>query len=703
MMPLGFNMSQVFEMLMAKTMWDVKLGNTPFSGGFMGGNIMNSCFGSGFPQMNLGDSFNFNGAGAYNFNNAGTSLGGGGGTAEERTERRISQNKFNTLKGIINDYIKTLKENSEERILLEEKLKDCGSYSAEHYEDLKDLYNENKTKIQAKLKSGTAITETTKKAADNVAKALNATNPSLKTVLKVDSENKTTADLANGIDAVGLLSSLQTTKKKSYKALYDSAKASDKTELDKLTKALYANLSTEASRLKSESALSEETKKVLTDLSSTSANEATVENVDQMYYWVRKAKAEINNSKYENLQEDFPNDPLLGASNSVEETEKALKAEGLNSAAIEKATVRTDYSSMDSSEAVKSLEDKGMLKKLTNTQFAGVRQYLPNGVKQAWYDTNSRNNYQTIRFIDENGDLKCLYNIAVVKGKIQRINNKEVKVGEGLTPEKIEAVSKKLDEISASGAFTPRKASYGERVFEENKVIKGKHFKRLFKVDTNGELREWVNARYDARTDSYKKVQSNARCSLGEPVSIDDIKNAEANNVNTNNTAKKQVDPNAANYAQTLYKMDKSTPDILLNKNGKGINKDNIVDILESYYALAKDSNHGIYYNLCSASGSRTSRMSRNVVNRVPKALMRKAYELKLTGTDAYQTMAKYFNVKGTPKYDANGKVNIEDSYSFEILDGEFVAHEISPESREAVDIMIKNLYNAIQKKLNQS
>ena len=504
-MPFGFDMSQVFHWIMGKTMWDAQFGNNNFWGNLGTCNYVNSCWGNGFPQMNLGDSFNFNGAGAYNFNNAGTSPGGGGGTAEERTERRISQNKFNALKGVINDYIKTLKENSEERILLEEKLKDCGSYSAEHYEDLKDLYNENKTKIQAKLKNGTAVTETTKKAADNVAKALNTTNPSLKAVLKVDSDKKTTAELADGIDAVGLLNSLQTTKKKSYKALYDSAKASDKTELDKLTKALYANLSTEASRLKSESALSEDTKKVLTDLSSTSANEATAENVDQMYYWVRKAKAEINNSKYENLQEDFPNDPLLGASNSVEETEKALKAEGLNAAAIEKATVRTDYSSMDSSEAVKSLEGKGMLKRLNAKQFASVKGDLPNDVTQAWFDTKSRNSYRVIRFIDSDGNFKSLYGKAVdANGNVISVGSK-ISIGDGLAPEKIEAISKKLDEIKNSGSFRELKSSNGERVFEEKRLTGGRSYKRLFRVDSNGDLRVWENTQYYESDKKYHK------------------------------------------------------------------------------------------------------------------------------------------------------------------------------------------------------
>lgn len=511
-MPFGFNLSQVFQMLMAKTMWDVRLGNTTFGGGFAGSNFMNSCWGNGFQtQMPWGDSFN-----------AGASAGGGSSlTAEERAENRMSQNKFNTLKGVIDDYIKTLKENSEERILLEEKLKDCSSYSAEHYEELKDLYNEYKTKIQAKLKSGTVVSESSQKAAKDVSKALNSTNPNLKTVLKLDSSKQTTAELAEGIDAVGLLNQVQTTNKKSYSTLYASAKATNKAELDKLTKALYNNLSESASKLKKETDLSDETKKVLTDLSGISANDATVENVDQLYYWVRKAKAEINSSRYADLQEDFPEDTLFGNSNSVEEVKKTLKTEGLDSAKIEKATVKPDCAL----DAMNDLGDK--VTPLSTELFNKVKQYLPDEVEQAWFDTNSRNSYQTIRFIDENGDLKCLYNIAVVKGKIQKINNKEVKVGEGLSPEKIEAISNKLDEIKNSGAFSELKSYNGERVFEEKRLTGGRSYKRLFRVDSNGDLRVWENTQYYESDKKYHKIDKSKKTPLGDVVAVDDIKNAE--------------------------------------------------------------------------------------------------------------------------------------------------------------------------------
>ena len=42
------------------------------------------------------------------------------------------------------------------------------------------------------------------------------------------------------------------------------------------------------------------------------------------------AKAEIADSKYASLHEDFPDDPLLGKANGVDSTTAALKTEGVD-------------------------------------------------------------------------------------------------------------------------------------------------------------------------------------------------------------------------------------------------------------------------------------------------------------------------------------------------------------------------------------
>lgn len=487
-MPFPFDLSQVFWGLMNKTMWDCRLGNLNGFGGFNGG-FMNSCWGNGFQMPMWGDSCSF----------SGTSGGGGSSSIDDEVAKRGLTRKHNALYKLLEDYAKTLPEGTE-RDTLEVTLSKYKSVKQENYEELQDLYDEHKTKIQKKFNNGSKIevSNGSKAAATDFAK----TSPDFKMILKVDGENNTTAQLKDGVDAVEFLYSLQATKKKSFQTLYaDALKGANdtkKAEMKKVLQAVYNGLTAAANQVKEDNAVSEETKASIGKLLEITDTNATPEHVDQLYYWIRMAKAEIADSKYACLHDDFPDDPLLGKANGVEATTTALKAEGMKVDDIKTQTAVTDFTGNTAEESMKALEGNYVtaLTKEQLTTLNGIAG-VPKGIKAAWVDNNSRFNYQIIRYIDKDGNLKYVDGVGLKDGKIQTVGG-EVKAGNSISPEEIQRQAATLAAVEGATDTLAeiKNRADGARVFEEKIVTGSRKRKRLFVISSGGNLKEWQNMWY---------------------------------------------------------------------------------------------------------------------------------------------------------------------------------------------------------------
>lgn len=481
-MPFPFDLSQVFWGLMNKTMWDCRLGNMNGFTGFNGG-FMNSCWGGGFQMPMWGDSF------------SSTTNGSSSSTVEDEVEKRQLTRKQNTLYKLLEDYAKSLPEGTE-RDTIEVTLNRYKSVKQENYDALQALYEENKTKIQKKFNNGSRIeaSNESKTAATDFAK----TNTDFKTILKVGEDNNTTTQLKDGVDALEFLYSLQTTKKKSFKTLYaeklTNADSDKKAEMKKVLEAVYENLTKTALELKKDNAVSEETRASIAKLLEIADTNAAPENVDQLYYWIRMAKAEIADSKYASLHEDFPDDPLLGKANGVDSTTAALKTEGVDVENIKKQTAVTDFSGQTGEQNMKKLVDDGYVTALTKEQLTTLNGItgVPKGIKTAWVDKNSRYNYQIIRYVDKDGNMKYVSGVGLKDGEIQKVGG-EVKAGESISPEQIQQQAATLAAVEAAAdtLVEVKAKSDGTRVFQEKVTTGDRNYKRLFIVDSDGSLKEW--------------------------------------------------------------------------------------------------------------------------------------------------------------------------------------------------------------------
>ncbi len=481
-MPFPFDLSQVFWGLMNKTMWDCRLGNMNGFTGFNGG-FMNSCWGGGFQMPMWGDSF------------SSTTNGSSSSTVEDEVEKRQLTRKQNTLYKLLEDYAKSLPEGTE-RDTIEVTLNRYKSVKQENYDALQALYEENKTKIQKKFNNGSRIeaSNESKTAATDFAK----TNTDFKTILKVGEDNNTTTQLKDGVDALEFLYSLQTTKKKSFKTLYaeklTNADSDKKAEMKKVLEAVYENLTKTALELKKDNAVSEETRASIAKLLEIADTNAAPENVDQLYYWIRMAKAEIADSKYASLHEDFPDDPLLGKANGVDSTTAALKTEGVDVENIKKQTAVTDFSGQTGEQNMKKLVDDGYVTALTKEQLTTLNGItgVPKGIKTAWVDKNSRYNYQIIRYVDKDGNMKYVSGVGLKDRKIQKVGG-EVKAGESISPEQIQQQAATLAAVKAATdtLVEVQAKSDGTRVFQEKVTTGDRNYKRLFIVDSDGSLKEW--------------------------------------------------------------------------------------------------------------------------------------------------------------------------------------------------------------------
>ncbi len=155
-MPFGYDLQQVFTMLMQKTMWDCTFNNSGF-GGFGGGNFMNSCWGNGFSmQGGWGDYCQFNNT--HNFapstpSNPSTQTR----TVEEQVEYDMAKDKFTSLRKAVQDYVNSLGTTREDRITKETFNRIGSTYSTENLSKLQEFYEEHKTDILKNMDSTTSL------------------------------------------------------------------------------------------------------------------------------------------------------------------------------------------------------------------------------------------------------------------------------------------------------------------------------------------------------------------------------------------------------------------------------------------------------------------------------------------------------------------------------------------------------------------
>lgn len=671
-MPFPFDLSQVFWGLMNKTMWDCRLGNINGFNGFNGA-FMNSCWGSGFPTM--GDVWNFSSS------KSSTEKGGSAASVEDLVEQRKLERKQKALSKLLEDYAKTLPE-GEERDTIEISLRRYKDSSKDNYSKLKSLYGKYETKIQAKFKNETKIevSSDSKAAAEDFVKP----NSDFKAILALNTNGKTTAKLKDGVDAIEFLHSLQSTNKKSFNILYQDAlkgaNTSKKAELKNVLQAVYKGLAESAKQLKDNDAVSEETKASIDKLLETAVSNATAEDVDQLYCHIRMAKAEIADSKYANLNEDFPNDPLLGKVNGVVSTTAELKTEGVEVETIKKQTVVEDESDLPGEKSMKELAKDNYVTELKADQLNelnaidGVKKLFPDGIEKAWVDNDSRLNYAVIRYVDDDGNIKYIKGVGLKDGKIKAIGG-EIKTGESYTPEKIKQRSATLASIKdAKDVLEEVKSkSNGTRVFQEKNITGNRNYKRLFIVDADGNLKEWKNTWYD-------KVNGFG-CKKGVKTPYVD---ADLKNIKKDAEAVSKVTESRATIDTEAGKSLGKECEKLYSTWGFGnisttlrteINKDMVIGFLMEFRknSIDRAKQRGDseaqsvgFMELMSSKGSGApgKAPSQALCNRVPKALLRKAHELGLANTDEYKALADYFGVKGTPKYDEKGNIAEGDTFN---------------------------------------
>ncbi len=130
------------------------------------------------------------------------------------------------------------------------------------------------------------------------------------------------------------------------------------------------------------------------------------------------------------------------------------------------------------------------------------------------------------------------------------------------------------------------------------------------------------------------------------------------------------------------------------------LNKDNIVTILR---AAKNGGKTGIMEQMAGITddawykfgfGGKGTKPGQALMNRVPKAVMRKALEAGLDDSEEYKALANYFGATGNPKYNADGTIAADDAYKFTKNDepkGEYTV-----EQAKELDILIKKLVNEI-------
>ncbi len=142
----------------------------------------------------------------------------------------------------------------------------------------------------------------------------------------------------------------------------------------------------------------------------------------------------------------------------------------------------------------------------------------------------------------------------------------------------------------------------------------------------------------------------------------------------------------------------------LLRGNKEGyenyLNKDNIVTILR---AAANGNKTGIMEQMAGITddawykfgfGGKGTKPGQALMNRIPKAVMRKALEAGLGDTDEYKALAGFFGAEGTPKYNQDGTIAADDAYKFTKNDD--AKGEYTVEQAKELDTLINKLINQI-------
>lgn len=158
-MPFGYDLQQVFMMVMQKTMWDCKF-NSNNLGGFGGGSYLNSCWGNGFMmQGNWGDYCQLNNTShlASSTTPVQSTPSTPTQSVEEKVEADMARDKFTSLRKAVLGYVNSLGTTKNDRIIKETFKRIGSTYSAENLSKLQEFYKEHKTDILKNMNSETSL------------------------------------------------------------------------------------------------------------------------------------------------------------------------------------------------------------------------------------------------------------------------------------------------------------------------------------------------------------------------------------------------------------------------------------------------------------------------------------------------------------------------------------------------------------------
>jgi hypothetical protein len=304
--------------------------------------------------MSIGDNYSFGQTaiwqpntttGTNNSTGAATTGSTTGKTPEEQKAERINLAKTKDKIKTLTEILTKFKESNTctEPYELEDSLKYLPSKIDEKYEALQGIYNKYKTEIQTMLKkdmnleASDTIKNTAKSLKTQIADASNTTYTS---ILTDDDPPKLKGD----VDVIALLSQLQDGGNSSFILLYENAtKTSGKNRrsLNDLFAAISEALVTKANKIKNSDGISEDTKAKISNYAELNdesvkkySNEHNAKvmsktNLESLYYWIRIAEAEIADSKYKLLSEDFPNEETFKAGANVKKAKADMAKEGM--------------------------------------------------------------------------------------------------------------------------------------------------------------------------------------------------------------------------------------------------------------------------------------------------------------------------------------------------------------------------------------
>jgi hypothetical protein len=303
--------------------------------------------------MSIGDNYSFGQTaiwqpntttGTNNSTGAATTGSTTGKTPEEQKAERINLAKTKDKIKTLTEILTKFKESNTctEPYELKDSLENLPSKIDEKYEALQGIYNKYKTEIQTMLKkdmnleASSTVTNTAKSLKTQIADVSNTTYRSILT-------NDDPPKLQSGIDVIALLSELQGGGI-SFDTLYINAwkknASNDKHKsLNKLFIAISEALITRANKIKNSDGISEDTKAKISKYAELNdeANKAYINknealkkaNLESLYYWIRIAEAEIADSKYKLLSEDFPNEETFKAGANVKKAKADMAKEGM--------------------------------------------------------------------------------------------------------------------------------------------------------------------------------------------------------------------------------------------------------------------------------------------------------------------------------------------------------------------------------------